>query len=532
MARSAGADPASTLNRRPHIGAFVLETLTLGMYGEPRHALREYIQNSFDAIRAATRLRFLTGRGRVDVTIGPDTIRIRDNGLGVRADMAWNTLTSVGASRKDRERDAGFRGIGRLGGMAYCDLLTFRTTFPGEEVVTTVRFDCTLLREEMDPDQGGDAELAKLLEDAITFEQTGDAAAAENHFFEVTLSGLEEAPESLKEPDKVIEYLSETVPVGFEPSWAHRNSIESDFQSYFGEPLETVDVFVSPEGGTPVAVYKPYGDAYQLGKGTAQLATVEFSTGKNNGYWGWVGRLNKSGAVTDWLTRGLRVRVRNIQIDGTELLESLFAQAKPSYGRFSTWYVGEIHINPEKVVPNARRDGFEETDEWIEIKETLVATLCTPLAKEAYDASRKGQVDVEKVVSDINQIIRRSQSLADNSRATYDQVVDLMNSAKSLRKRALSALKIVDDLDDTEIDEGAGPEALTQNKLQEAASSIQDVEQTARMLIGRFLGEDERLTALKQRLRQEILKELLDVVNSFVDPGTYQKIRRQLARDG
>ena len=82
--------------------------------------------------------------------------------------------------------------------MAYCDLLTFRTTFPEEELVTTVSFNCRLLREEMDPDQGGDAELAKLLEDAITFEQTEDAAASEDHFFEVTLSGLGEAPEPLK----------------------------------------------------------------------------------------------------------------------------------------------------------------------------------------------------------------------------------------------------------------------------------------------------------------------------------------------
>ena len=233
MAKSAEADPASMHHRRPHIGAFVLETLTLGMYGEPRHALREYIQNSFDAIRAATRQKFLTDRGRIDITIGPDTIRIRDNGLGVRADMAWNTLTSVGASRKDRERDAGFRGIGRFGGMAYCNLLTFRTTFPGEEVVTTVRFNCRLLRAEMDPDQGGNAELAKLLEDAITFEQKEDAAASEDHYFEVTLSGLEEAPETLKQPDKVKEYLSETVPVGFEPSWSHRNSIESRLSDLF-----------------------------------------------------------------------------------------------------------------------------------------------------------------------------------------------------------------------------------------------------------------------------------------------------------
>jgi hypothetical protein len=49
----------------PHIGAFVLETLTLDMYGEPRHTLREYVQNSYDAIRAAQRTRFLKGRAVV-----------------------------------------------------------------------------------------------------------------------------------------------------------------------------------------------------------------------------------------------------------------------------------------------------------------------------------------------------------------------------------------------------------------------------------------------------------------------------------
>jgi hypothetical protein len=53
----------------PHIGAFVLETLTLGMYGEPRHTLREYVQNSFDAIRAAQRTRFLKDRGKVTISI-------------------------------------------------------------------------------------------------------------------------------------------------------------------------------------------------------------------------------------------------------------------------------------------------------------------------------------------------------------------------------------------------------------------------------------------------------------------------------
>src|SRR5579864_1068195 len=82
---------------RPHIGAFVLETLTLGMYGDARHTLREYVQNSFDAIRAAQRTKFLAGSGRVDINVGKESITIRDNGTGVRAELAWSTLTSVGA---------------------------------------------------------------------------------------------------------------------------------------------------------------------------------------------------------------------------------------------------------------------------------------------------------------------------------------------------------------------------------------------------------------------------------------------------
>jgi hypothetical protein len=50
------------------------------------------------------------------------------------------------------------------------------------------------------------------------------------------------------------------------------------------------------------------------------------------------------------------------------------------------------------------------------------------------------------------------------------------------------------------------------------------------MLIKWFLEEDERIAALKARLRQEIVQELLDIVNAYVDPGTYQRIRRQLTR--
>ncbi|UXN57538.1 hypothetical protein [Phyllobacterium zundukense] len=69
----------------------------------------------------------------------------------MRAEQAWNTLTSIGASKKDRQRDAGFRGIGRLAGMAYCDKVIFRTTFPGETALTVIEFDCAQLLKAMKP---------------------------------------------------------------------------------------------------------------------------------------------------------------------------------------------------------------------------------------------------------------------------------------------------------------------------------------------------------------------------------------------
>jgi hypothetical protein len=434
----------------PHIGAFVLETLTLGMYGEPRHTLREYVQNSFDSIRAAQRTRFLQGRGRVTITLEPDQISILDNGLGVPAAQAWRTLTSIGASKKDRLRDAGFRGIGRLAGMAYCDELIFRTTFPGEADVTVVTFDCKTLLRAMSPDEGGDVELAELLGTAIKLTKEAEPVSKDEHFFEVMLKGLGSAPALLTDKERVSDYLSETVPVDFQPGWPHRESIESEYRTYFGAPLETIDLFIVA-GQEMHQVFKPYGDEYSHFKGKMQLRSVEFFPGEDNRYWGWVGRLSESAAVTDWETRGLRVRVRNIQVDGTEIFEKLFTQVKPSYGRFSSYYVGEIHIDPERVVPNARRDGFEETNEWIEIKSSLMVDVCQPLASDAYDASQKGQIDVTRVVDEIEKLVARSTSLAENSRSSYDQVVDLMNTAKRLRRRATSALKVVSDLDETAV---------------------------------------------------------------------------------
>ena len=106
-----------------------------------------------------------------------------------------------------------------------------------------------------------------------------------------------------------------------------------------------------------------------------------------------------------------------------------------------------------------------------------------------------------------------------------------MNTAKRLRRRAASALKVVSDLDETAVADGQ-PQQQRALALQEAARNVESVETQARMLVGRFLGEEERLAGLRARIRQEVLGEVLDVVNAFVEPGVYQKIKRQLLKVG
>src|SRR4051794_36453349 len=102
---------------KPHFGAFVLETLTMGMYGESRNALREYVQNSFDSLQQAIADRLLRpDEIRVEITLDTDRngLTIYDNGVGLRTENAASVLASVGASNKNYRRNAGFRGIGRL----------------------------------------------------------------------------------------------------------------------------------------------------------------------------------------------------------------------------------------------------------------------------------------------------------------------------------------------------------------------------------------------------------------------------------
>jgi hypothetical protein len=58
-------------------------------------------------------------------------------------------LTSLGASPKRGLSSRGFRGVGRLAGLAYCQELIFRSRAKGEREVSELRWDCPQLKSAL-----------------------------------------------------------------------------------------------------------------------------------------------------------------------------------------------------------------------------------------------------------------------------------------------------------------------------------------------------------------------------------------------
>ena len=134
----------------PVAGKFLLEILTKGMYSNPMHVYREYIQNSTDSIDKAIANGLLTASEaniHIQIDGAKRKITIRDNGCGISVEKARETLLNIGHSDKNGVDERGFRGIGRLAGLAYAEEVQFITSAHGEPVKTVMTCDCVKMQQ-------------------------------------------------------------------------------------------------------------------------------------------------------------------------------------------------------------------------------------------------------------------------------------------------------------------------------------------------------------------------------------------------
>ena len=353
----------------PHIGKNVIETLTLGMYENPMFIYREYIQNAADQIDVAVEENILQNRDRglIDINIdsAKETIIITDNATGIMRDRVWRFLSDIANSEKDLNKRKGFRGIGRLGGLGYCDKLIFETSSKGENTRSILTLDAKYLREILQNIRDN-RDAAGVISAITTVLQTEEKE--DSHFFKVILENV--SSKELLNVEKVIKYLSVVAPIPFSTEFSYSNIIVSHFKTrsiIFDEYIVRIN---------SKQIFKAYKDTLKFtkrDKKDGHITTISFFDVKDENSVllavGWYGISDKVNFVIekeDNPERGIRIRKNNIAI-GDE--KTLFPRFKSE--RTNLRYIGEVHVIGNGFIPNARRDYFNLTKTIEEFEESL-----------------------------------------------------------------------------------------------------------------------------------------------------------------
>lgn len=240
------------------IGKHTLESLTSGMYSDSYVVFREYIQNSVDSIDAAVRSGvLLLGDELISVRLAPTEkqITISDNGMGISARNVEKELISIGNSKKSSENSRGFRGIGRLSALSYCQRLTFTTSYMGESVATKITIDAAKLAELLSDDSQADVTVVDVLESIYTVSSVTEKVEA--HYFSVQLDGVDENSRLLSYSD-VEDYLTQNAPVPYNPGFVCGKEI---IKRLLNEGLDISAYNIVLEYGTKsTTIFKPYKD--------------------------------------------------------------------------------------------------------------------------------------------------------------------------------------------------------------------------------------------------------------------------------
>lgn len=372
-------------SQKAFIGKYILESVSIGMYGHPLMAIREYIQNSADAIDEfyKTATSGADSDGEIEITVDGrrKTVEIKDRGCGVSSEKARDILHGLGKSDKDPLLNRGFRGIGRLGGLGYCRELRFTTKAKGQSLVSTNIWNCEELKQFIN----GDNDLldsATIVNRTTEFEQHKYPGPLDDHFFIVEMRGVHNSRNWLLNVPAVKSYVSQVAPVPFHPtSFSFGREIDEKLRR--NVPFyATYPIFVNGE-----RVYKPYTDAVNtLRDGHDQIGDVKFYMlldGTRMLAFGWLADLSFLGVLNPTaLVDGVRVRSGNILIGDKNLLSEFYRES-----RFSSYMVGEIHVVDKRLIPNSRRDDFEDNDAKSDFYSSFIREIGIPYSKKIRELS-------------------------------------------------------------------------------------------------------------------------------------------------
>lgn len=367
-------------------GANILENLTTGMYQDSKVIYREYIQNACDQIDRAIRDGVLNSdEGTIEIWLDQikRTIIIEDNATGIPAHKFREVLGNIADSDKRIGEDKGFRGIGRLCGLAYCKELVFTSSAIGETVESIMRCDAEKMRGLIDDNSRGIKHTANDVLHAINSFGQKDSIDAELHYFRVELININSENTDLLDFQQVKDYLSFVAPVPYQSSFIYRKEIYNHAKC-LGVKIDEYNVMI--EGEQVLKKYVTILKDSQTGEKYDDIFSLEFKDFYLDGKliaWMWVGvsRFQKAIPKANQM-RGLRLRKENIQIGDEDSLQKLFKE-----DRGNSYFIGEVFAIDKELIPNSQRSYFNENPARLEFERALRIYFNEELRKIYYNGS-------------------------------------------------------------------------------------------------------------------------------------------------
>ena len=103
------------------VGSGIINVITESLYDKPIVVFREYVQNSVDSLFKSDRV----DEKDIRIFYEENTLYFADCGDGIEKELFDIQMGGIAHSGKLKQKNLGYKGIGRLSGLPYCECLKF-----------------------------------------------------------------------------------------------------------------------------------------------------------------------------------------------------------------------------------------------------------------------------------------------------------------------------------------------------------------------------------------------------------------------
>lgn len=431
------------------IGEFLISVITGGLYIEPHLILREYLQNSHDAIAA---WRNSPASGRIDIKIEPPNIHIIDNGPGMSRDELNASMSKVGVSSKPFGAAAGFMGIGKLAGLSMAERVQIDSSKYGIPERNRVVFHAGEMLQAIDERrlQGESNPITKTLKEHSRSNVNPMEEASDAHYTAVHLLNIsEDYLKAIAKQEEFLKKLGLVAPVRQDPSFEHADIIEDLLSRIAPEQYYPLEIYVN---GNPL--YRPWCP------GLLRPHEIEvLDEDGNQMAFGWACLHKQSEQIPDPLLRGIALLQRGIAIGERNLAEELgLYGTSPSNFIYFRWYMGELYITSSRILLTANRMSLRRNEsalDFIQRVEREMRKLSNAAAKfsQQDNATKKAPQNIQ-VINDVVQRLAEGNLRQEMVPSTIRQLVSARDDLKKrqrylpedIKEKATQAVKTGDEL--------------------------------------------------------------------------------------